>query len=106
MLKRKKEMWKQVNKSRLCYDGEKVLTLLAPFFIVQEETVSLNKNIQRGSVCLELIACFELRIELKNLHRNIGFFPLSGEGYSSALQKGGIIMFCLVVMLLNGVKIN
>ena len=67
-------MWKRVNKSRLCYDGEKVLTLLAPFFNIYKETVSLNKNIQRGSVCPELIACFELRIELKNLHRNKSFF--------------------------------
>ncbi len=67
-------MWKRVNKSRLCYDGEKVLTLLAPFFIVHKETVNLNKNIQRGSVCPELIACFESRIELKNLHRNKSFF--------------------------------
>ena len=63
-------MWKRVNKSRLCYDGEKVLTLLAPFFIVHKETVSLNKNIQRGSVCPELIACFELRTEHENPPRN------------------------------------
>jgi hypothetical protein len=63
-------MWKRVNKRQLCYDGEKALTLLVPFFIVHKETVSLNKNIQRGSVCPELIACFELKIELKNPHRN------------------------------------
>ena len=69
MLKRKKEMWKRVNESRLCYDGEKVLTLLALFF-VHKEIVSLNENIQRESVCPQLIACFELKTELKNLHRN------------------------------------
>jgi len=63
-------MWKRLNKSRLCYDGEKVLTLLVPFFIVNKETVNLNKNIQRGSVCPELIDCFELRTEHENLHRN------------------------------------
>ena len=67
-------MWKRVNKSRLCYDGEKVLTLLVPFFIANKETVSLNKNIQKGAVYHKLIACFELRIELENLHRNKSFF--------------------------------
>jgi hypothetical protein len=64
------KIWKRLNKSRLCYDGEKVLTLLVPFFIVNKETVSLNENIHRGSVCPELIACFELRPEHENLHRN------------------------------------
>jgi len=63
-------MWKRLNKSRLSYDGEKVLTLLVPFFIVNKETVNLNENIQRGSVCLELIACFELRTEHENPPRN------------------------------------
>jgi len=63
-----------VNKNRLCYDREKVLTLLVPFFIAHKETVSLNKNIQKGAVCHKLIACIELRIELENLHRNKSFF--------------------------------
>ena len=63
-------MWKRVNESRLCYDGEKALTLLVPFFIVNKETVSLNENIQRRSVCPELIACFELRTDHENPPRN------------------------------------
>jgi len=63
-------MWKLLNKSRLCYDGEKARTLLVPFFNIYKETVSLNKKIHRGSVCPELIACFELRTEHENLHRN------------------------------------
>lgn len=63
-------MWKKMNESRLCYDGEKALTLLAPFFIAHKETVSLDKNIPRGSVCPELIACFELKMEHENPPRN------------------------------------
>jgi len=63
-------MWKLVNESRLCYDGEKVLTLLAPFFSAHKETVCLEKNTHRRSVCPELIACFELKIEHENPPRN------------------------------------
>jgi hypothetical protein len=80
-------MWKRLNKSRLCYDGEKVLTLLVPFFIVHKETVSLNKNIQRGSVCPELIACFELRIEHENLHRNKAKNKVLNPGTDQQLRR-------------------
>jgi hypothetical protein len=70
MLKRKKKMWNQMNKSRLCCDEKKVLIFLVPFFIAHKEPFSLDKNITRGSVCSELIACFELKIEHENPPRN------------------------------------
>lgn len=62
-------MRKWVNTIQLSHDHEKVLTKVSAFFVIRKLTVCLKKKI-RGSVCPELIACFEIKIELENLHRN------------------------------------
>jgi hypothetical protein len=62
-------MRKWDNTIQLSHDHEKALTKVGAFFVIQKQTVCLNKNI-KGSVCPELIACFEIKIELENLHRN------------------------------------
>lgn len=63
-------MHKWDNTIQLSHDHQKVLTKVGAFFVIQKQTVCLNKNI-KGSVCPELIACFEIKIELENLHRNM-----------------------------------
>ena len=62
-------MLKWDNTIQLSHDHEKVLTKVGAFFVIRKQTVRLNKNI-KGSVCPELIARFEIKIELENLHRN------------------------------------
>ena len=63
----------------------------------------MKKSIRKGSVCPKLMACFKLKIEIENFPRKNNFSILSVKCYSSALQKGGINKFCLMVKLITGV---
>ena len=62
-------MRKWDNTIQLSHDHKKVLTKVGAFFVIRKQKVRLIKSV-KGSVCPELIACFEIKTERKNLHRN------------------------------------
>jgi len=75
MLKRNRIKWKQGNKSRTTRTEGKALTRVSAFFdilkliIVNEIHGALYSGIS-GTECSGIVACFKMKTEHKNLHRN------------------------------------
>ena len=86
-------MRKWDNTIQLSHDHEKVLTKVGAFFVIWNQTVRLNKN-RQGSVCPELVACFKIKIELENLHRNkannVALYPVTDQQLKMVVSKCSI----------------